>query len=493
MERKKTKVVITLSIILLLIVTLNIVGLNKNNVKTENLSSDYIAYETPSTKIAKYITKTIEVNQTFATETEANDFIENVKAKENVKNVNMAKEATYSEWKTQSTEKVEEVDNLTQIDRDNYVKEKKQSIENESTDTTKYIITSKDTSKSEEVFVEEEVTDKGELEFDDEESANSYIASLKNEETDKIRYEIEGPTVTSKYVKTETTEFAESFDTAEERENYINSLEEYTLSDIKKYETTTTITNKVETNNIIIKNSNKLDKNNNYQVEGNYLMIKQASGNVAIWTLTELNDNQKESFKNNWLNGHYDGSVDSDYNFHFIYGEGTHDLSYIGKQWTTYTISASENTITMTCDSSNISHLNYGIYEKETKDVETKITKYNIEGKKSKDIYKDVYVVSYQKYEKRYETKTTYGAEIYKETLVRDKFYIVSGSYDEINTVYEEVQTPEENKQVLNTFKAEKIMPPYTGDTSKETNILFDLLVLSLVTILIPLKKELEN
>ena len=36
MERKKTKVVITLSIILLLIVTLNIVRLNKNNVKTFN-------------------------------------------------------------------------------------------------------------------------------------------------------------------------------------------------------------------------------------------------------------------------------------------------------------------------------------------------------------------------------------------------------------------------------------------------------------------------
>lgn len=163
------------------------------------------------------------------------------------------------------------------------------------------------------------------------------------------------------------------------------------------------------------------------------MFIKQASGNVAIWTEEELSSEEKENIKNSFLAGGFDGSISKNFEFYYISGLGTFDLTYIAPQWGEYTIVKNgDNNYTMTCDSAKISHMDYGIFEKGYDEEKITIKEYDLSAKALKDLFKQVYDVKYQKTEKIYEEKTTYGAEIDKEKVVRDKSFNVNGNYDEL-------------------------------------------------------------
>lgn len=488
---KRGEIAVVTTLLFIGFVMLLLCGTSQGNGKATISEQKVIAYESPSEKIIKYTTIRFDVNEEFSTSDEADSYIEKCNSKNNCE---LSKEEKYTEWISNGTERITELDGLTEEERDKEVSKYKEETENLNTDTEKYVFMSENTTGSEDVFVEDALTEEDRVVFDDEKRANSYIEELNQNNTNDITYVTEGPVKGEEFVRTESTRFEETFKTNEERANFIKGLEDegFTLSDVVETEEDTVVEKYVETGNIIVKSSSKLDKNNSYSVEGNYIMIKQASGNVAIWTLEELTETQKTSFKQSWLSGDYDGSINNDYNFYFIYGEGSHNLSYIGNQWDVYTISVSGNTINLTCNSSTISHLNYGTFEKETEKQEEKTTVYKVNGTKSIDIYKDIYTVSYKKYEKIYETIVTYGALLSKELFIREKYYSVIGYCEETKEEYIEKPITDEKTKLKSTNKTE-IVPPYTGASSGNSNFLLDVLIIGAFAIYFPIKRELEN
>ena len=245
----------------------------------------------------------------------------------------------------------------------------------------------------------------------------------------------------------------------------------------------------------MIQNLLKLDSSSKYEVNGNYIMIKQASGSIAIWTNDELTKEEQESFMKSWFAGNYDNSIKSNVKVYFIFGEGKKDLSYIGNGWGTYNISTKDDKIIMTCNSDKISHLNYGKFEQEYTEKKVDVTKYLVSGNKVMNKYKDEYLVEYKKTEKSFEDKTTHGAIINKNELVRDKKYqvsnlyslereswILSGTYIQINrdslfygiinVKEKELEDPvidnddKDKTEVVSKTEVKKSEAPKTGDDS---------------------------
>lgn len=390
--------------------------IEKGDIKDSNLS------------VEKKPAVTEEVNETFDTEKEALEFVKEYKEKYNS---NLSVSEIYSNWVSNGTIKVKELSGLTEEERDNEIERITKEIEDKNTDTIRYEVSITKTSKTEKVYVRDNVTNETKV-FNSLEEANSFIDSLKLSENENIKVEINGPKTNKVLVGSETSKIEEVFASEKELDDYIKQLEEqgYTLSDITKKEVITQETEKVPTGKVIVKRSQKLDSSSKYEVDGNYIMIKQASGNIAIWTKDELTPEEQKSFKESWFAGNYDSSIGKDVNVYFIFGEGEKDLSYIGNGWGTYNISAKDNKIIMTCDSKRISHLNYGSFEQEYIEKKVDVTKYAVSGNKTINKYKDEYLVDYKKTEKLFEEKTTYGAEINKEEFTRDKKYQVNGSYE---------------------------------------------------------------
>lgn len=376
----------------------------------------------------------VNVDETFDTEEKALEFVKEYKEKYDA---NLTVSEIYSDWVSNGTIKVKELSGLSEEERDKEVEEITNEIESSNTDTIRYEVSITKTSKTEKVYVKDNVTNETKV-FDSLEKANDFIENLKLSENENIKIEINGPKLNKVLISSETFEIEDVFNSEEELNAYIEKLESegYVLSDITKKEVIVKETEKVPTGKVIVNDSTKLDSSSKYEVSGNYIMIKQASGNIAVWTKEEMTKEEQESFKESWFKGNYDPSIGKDVNVYFIFGEGEKDLSYIGKPWGTYNISVKDNKIIMTCDSKKISHLNYGNFEQEYTEREIDVTKYMVSGNKTMNNYKDEYSVDYKKTEKMFEDKVTYGAVINKETFTRDVEYNAKGSYEQEQEVW---------------------------------------------------------
>ena len=370
---------------------------------------------------------TEEVNETFDTEQEALEFIEKCKEKYNS---NLSVSEIYSDWVSKGTIKVKELSGLTEEERDREIERITKEIEGNSTDTIRYEVSITKTSNTEKVYVKDNITEETKV-FDSLKEANDFIDSLKLSENENIKVEINGPKIKQVLISSESSKIEEIFESEKELDEYLKQLEKqgYTLGDITKEEVVIQETEKVPTGKVIVEDSKKLDSSSKYEVNGNYIMIKQASGSIAIWTNDELTKEEQESFMKSWFAGNYDNSIKDNVKVYFIFGEGKKDLSYIGNGWGTYNISTKDDKIIMTCNSDKISHLNYGKFEQEYTEKKVDVTKYLVSGNKVMNKYKDEYLVDYKKSEKSFEDKTTHGAIINKDEFVRDKKYQVSSPY----------------------------------------------------------------
>ena len=96
----------------------------------------------------------------------------------------------------------------------------------------------------------------------------------------------------------------------------------------------------------------------------NFMVIKQASDYLVVWTPTELSTTAQDKFIEDLDAKEPSLHVDTydRENIIFKYGYGTFDLSSLGPQWTLYTVSynVDTNETTFTCDKDKISHLLYG-------------------------------------------------------------------------------------------------------------------------------------
>lgn len=371
---------------------------------------------------------TEEINESFDTEQEALEFIEKFREKHNS---NLSVSEIYSDWVSKGTIKVKELSGLTEEERDREIERITKEIEGNSTETIRYEVSVTKTSKTEKVYVKDNITEETKV-FNSLKEANDFIDSLKLSENENIKVEINGPKINQVLISSESSKIEEIFESEKELDEYIKQLEKqgYTLGDITKEEVVIQETEKVPTGKVIVEDSKKLDSSSKYEVNGNYIMIKQASGSIAIWTNDELTKEEQESFMKSWFAGNYDNSIKSNVNVYFIFGEGKKDLSYIGNGWGTYNISTKDDKIIMTCNSDKISHLNYGKFEQEYTEKKVNVTKYLVSGNKVMNKYKDEYLVDYKKSEKSFEDKITYGAVINKNEFVRDKKYQVNGSYN---------------------------------------------------------------
>lgn len=308
--------------------------------------------------------------------------------------------------------------------------------------------------------------------FNTKEEAEEYLNNLKEE------YTVTNASITEnkkEISRTEEETIKNIFDTKEDAEAYKKVLEQkgYTILNSKINE------NVVEGTGAVL-TVNKTDRNSPFILAepNNYIMIKQGSGSVAVWTKEALSDAEKEIFKESYfIANDVDGSTTSVSRFEFINGFGSFDLSYIGSNWGVYTF-ADNNGVTLTFNESKVSHINYGTYDSSNINYEleatlTKITyeksytvtantskeefiarynvkgsvlknalaplykvsiekikeivEYEVNGEITKDIYKDVYTLNYESTEKIINTKVKYTQNYsVKETNI-DKKYLASG------------------------------------------------------------------
>ena len=187
-------------------------------------------------------------------------------------------------------------------------------------------------------------SENGTLVFDTLEEAKNKKAELDGSSTDKVV--ITTSDIREKEeISQEYNTFTKTFETEDDVLTYLETLKQegYTIEDYSLDEVTTG--NKLQVNSV-----NKIDgSQSSYSIDksNNYLLIKQGSGVVAIWTEAELSLSQQQQ------------------RFEFIHGYGSFDLSFIGNNWGTYTFTVYGNTVVMECEKERISHLNYGQYEVE--------------------------------------------------------------------------------------------------------------------------------
>lgn len=377
--------------------------------------------------------ETKNVDKTFTTMEDLNNYKDSLNGKENL---NLKVEEVLGEWQLGSEEKVTNITADTFEELDKEIEKIKSKIKTDETDNINYDIRVV-TNSSEELVPTSIKTEKFSETFDTKEKAEEFI-ELKNKEVinDPDRnYEFSEICEKKVFSHNETTDINETFSTIEERENYKNNLknEGYTLSDLEETIEKCTEKESIETGNLTITNSTKLSSDSHYEVQGDFIIIKQAKGNVAVWTPTSLTNDQMTSFKKSFLSGNYDPSISESTNFVFISGAGEFDLSSIASNWGVYTIEYSDGMITLNCSKDKISHLNYGTYEKETKDIIVDKEKYKLIGKKTIAINKTVYDLSYSLNTQEYTKKLTYTADIFKTIKTRNKSYHLTGTYSEIN------------------------------------------------------------
>lgn len=208
-------------------------------------------------------------------------------------------------------------------------------------------------------------SENGTLVFDTLDEAKNKKAELEGSSTNKVvitTSDIREKEETSKDYDT----FTKTFETEDDALMYLETLKQegYTIENYSLDEVATG--NKLQVNSV-----NKIDRSqSSYSIDksNNYLLIKQGSGVVAIWTEVELSLSQRQQFMQSYfVANNVDGSTTEEKikRFEFIHGYGSFDLSFIGNNWGTYTFTDYGNTIVMECEKERISHLNYGQYEVE--------------------------------------------------------------------------------------------------------------------------------
>ena len=304
---------------------------------------------------------------------------------------------------------------------------------------------------------------------------------------------IEKEEITQKY-----DNFVKEFNTKEEALNYLEELknsgytiESYYIDEQSSGDSTT------------VKTVEKIDESRStYEIskDNNYILIKQGSGTVAIWTENALTAEQQQEFINSYyLANNVDGSTSEGNieHFKFISGYNSFDLSYIANNWGTYTFVDNGNTIVMNCDKDKISHLNYGQFENGT-------TKYIVNVTVSSQLVNKKYSFDYTKITKEIEIidKLEISYTITKH-YVNTEYVAFAGAllpeYYNLTIDYTEPSfevshygvgsieiTDDTDLPIGSTFYEEEdtILPPKTGVNSKTnylplTVIVFGLLLVS--------------
>ena len=262
-----------------------------------------------------------------------------------------------------------------------------------------------------------------------------YVVTLRSEEVTESTTSIEIP--------------SKSFNTKEEAENYLKELKDqgYTIEnyEIKEYTIST------DAGKVI--NGTKVDESlKRYEfTDSNYVIIKQASNGLVVWTEEELTESEQTRFETSYKEICLENSVDGKNNcelsiLRFINGYNTFDLSDLGNGWKNdYTFSKDNDKIILTIPSVGISHAIYGNYQ-------VNKVEYTIEGKMHKEITTTKYYVDYKKMEDIYSL-------YYNSISTKTCYYL---TYTKVTY---------ETKPVFNVaYKIEKIeygvgtdTPPHTG------------------------------
>ncbi len=339
-------------------------------------------------------------------------------------------------------------------------------------------------------------SENGTLVFDTLEEAKNKKAELEGSST------LENVVTTTDIIeKEEITQkydnFVKEFNTKEEALNYLEELknsgytiESYYIDEQSSGDSTT------------VKTVEKIDESRStYEIskDNNYILIKQGSGTVAIWTENALTAEQQQEFINSYyLANNVDGATSEGNieHFEFISGYNSFDLSYIANNWGTYTFVDNGNTIVMNCDKDKISHLNYGQFENGT-------TKYVVNVIVSSQIVNKKYSFDYTKVTKKIEIidKLEISYTITKH-YVNTEYVAFAGAllpeYYNLTIDYTEPSfevshygvgsieiTDDTDLPIGSTFYEEDtILPPKTGVNSKTnylplTAVVFALLLVS--------------
>lgn len=172
----------------------------------------------------------------------------------------------------------------------------------------------------------------------------------------------------------------------------------------------------------------KYESSSYFEAQGNFIIIKQGSSIAALWTPDEIGKEEQSKILDIILNNNYDPSISS-VSFSYISGVGSHDLSYLGKNWGIYNIGYNNGLIQLECDKERISHLNVGNYEYEKELIEEVIPKFKVSGTKTRDVSCDKYNVSGKRIESVYENTTEYLATVYKSPIIKTSNYRIYGQY----------------------------------------------------------------
>lgn len=264
-----------------------------------------------------------------------------------------------------------------------------------------------------------------------------------------------------------------------------------------------------------VENGTKYDSSSRYELpidKTNFVLIKQGSGHYAVWTEYELTDTEKNTFvatynSVNSGSSKFDGSTTgiSKEDITWIYGFESHNLSYIGSNWGTYTFTKDGNNIVLTCKADKVSHIIAG--------YATPKVKYILTGTKYKE--EKVWYVDY--------TKTTYSFlyKIEASAIIDEKFtkYKVVSNFEklgkEATLIYSIDTTIEEINYKLSYEKYIPIVSeiskldwtiyqcsyPYGGDveelppqTGVETNLYINyLLMIIIIASSVIVQKLLKN
>lgn len=242
-----------------------------------------------------------------------------------------------------------------------------------------------ESSGSVEKVLDSESTTDGTLEFASEEEALNKKAELEvDNEFEKIT-----ATTREEVERIDKEEISEEYATREEAEEVLEILKDngYVV-DAEISEINSGITG-----NVVSGISRPSASRYEFPIDKtNFVLIKQGSGYVAVWTEYELTDIEKTTFVETYNtvnsgNSKFDGST-TDISMDmitWIFGYDAHDLSNIGTNWGTYTFSKDEEDIIMTCN--KISHAIEG--------YATPKVKYVISGTKYRE--KKIWYVDYNR------------------------------------------------------------------------------------------------
>ncbi len=196
-------------------------------------------------------------------------------------------------------------------------------------------------------------------------------------------------------------------------------------------------------------NGTKYDKDSKYIFpynDTNYVLIKQGSTYLAVWSEFELTNEERNTFVTTYNNvNNFDGStknitIDQ---ITWISGFGSFDLTHLGRNWGTYEVSKKQNNIVITSNDMKVSHV--------IKGYATPKINYVLSGKKHKE--SEALEVSYEKIIYGFSYKIDAEAPI---TSNITKYSIISNFKKEI-----EIQTPILTYNIITTLKDNKYSLKY--------------------------------